>query len=193
MGGRPARRADAGGGHGRWRALQSHRLDFGLHTGTHIDAPVHFIDGGPGAESLDLDALIGPALVVDATRLLGHIDGPTLEALLVSPQADRLLFKTPNSELWARDTFSTAFLGITGDGARWLARRGTRLVGVDYLSVAPFDDPVPTHVTLLAAGTIVLEGLDLRGVKPGAYEMVCLPLLIPGADGAPARVLLRPR
>lgn len=168
------------------------RLDFGVHTGTHIDAPAHFIDGGPGAESLDLDGLIGPALVVDATHILHHIDAPALDALCIPPQADRLLFKTTNSELWARGTFSKRFLGITGDGARWLAERGTRLVGIDYLSVAPFDDPVPTHVALLAAGTIVLEGLDLRGVEAGAYELVCLPLLIPGADGAPARVLLRP-
>jgi arylformamidase len=95
--------------------------------------------------------------------------------------------------LWGADTFSSTFLAIAPDGARALADRGTHLVGVDYLSVAPFDDPAPTHRTLLAAAVAVLEGLDLRGVEPGLYDLLCLPIRLVGSDGAPARVLLRAR
>jgi len=166
------------------------RIDFGLHTGTHIDAPVHFIEGAGGIETIDVDALVGRALVVDATRLNGHIDAGILETLDIPDGAERLIFKTANSRLWDRKTFSDAFIALTEDAAGALVRRGVRLIGIDYLSIAPGDDPRPTHVTLLEAGVVILEGLDLRSVSPGAYELLCLPLLIPGADGAPARAML---
>ncbi|MGE5594593.1 MAG: cyclase family protein, partial [Hyphomicrobiales bacterium] len=104
---------------------------------------------------------------------------------------DRLLFRTRNSRLWDEPAFSRDFIGLTVGAAMALLRRGVRLVGIDYLSIAPFGDPAPTHRALLEAGAVILEGLDLRHVDPGLYELVCLPLLIPGSDGAPTRALLR--
>ena len=167
------------------------RLDLGVHTGTHIDAPVHFIEGGVGAEATPLDALMGPAYVVDATGVDADIDEETLGNLDLPLEASRVLFKTPNSELWSLPRFSPDFFGLTEGAARALAERGLRLVALDYLSVAPKSDPAPTHLTLLSDGIVILEGIDLRNVEPGWYELICLPLLIEGADGAPARALLR--
>jgi arylformamidase len=166
------------------------RLDFGVHSGTHIDAPVHFIDGAPGIESTPLDALIGDAFVVDATALRGDIDEAALASLRIPDGVARLLFKTANSELWARPGFSPDFIGMTEGAARQLVARGVRLVGIDYLSIAPKADPAPTHIALLEAGVVILEGLDLRRIEPGTYRLISLPLLLPGSDGAPARTLL---
>jgi arylformamidase len=166
------------------------RIDFGLHTGTPVDAPLHFIADGAGVDRLPLDALIGPAHVVDATGIDGHLDADVMATLPIPEGADRVLFKTRNSELWERDRFETDFLGVTEDGARWLVDRGVRLVGIDYLSVAPYGRSVPTHLVLLEAGIAILEGTDLRGVEPGEYELICAPLRIVDADGAPARALL---
>jgi arylformamidase len=167
------------------------RLDFGVHSGTHVDAPVHFIEGAPGAEAIPLDALMGPAVVVDVGHLRGAIDAPDLATLPIPDGATRVLFRG-NSGLWRESSFQAAFRGLAPDGARALVDRGVRLVGNDYLSVAPFGDPAPTHRVLLEAGVVIVEGLDLRRIEPGAYDLLCLPLLIPGSDGAPARVLLRP-
>ena len=168
------------------------RLDFGVHTGTHMDAPVHFIPGAPGAEAIPIDAMLGRAAVIDATHLAGDIDAAALASLDMPDGIDRIVLKTANSRLWEQASFSRDFIGITEDAARELVRRGTRLVGIDYLSIAPFGNPAPTHVALLEAGVVILEGLDLRRVGAGLYELVCLPLLIPGSDGAPTRALLRP-
>jgi len=168
------------------------RLGFGVHTGTHVDAPVHFIEGGAGVETIPLEALMGPALVVDARDATADFDRPTLEQMAIPGGTERLLFRTSNSRLWDLPHFSPEFLGLTADGARYLLERGVRLVGMDYLSIAPMGNPAPTHLALLGAGAVILEGLDLRQVEPGAYELRCLPLLVAGADGAPARVLLRP-
>ncbi len=167
------------------------RLNLGAHTGTHIDAPVHFIEGAAGIEAIDPGALVGPATVVDATTLSGDIDVAALRDLDLPDRVERFIFKTANSRLWDRDEFSPDFIGLTEGAARDLVDRGVRLVGIDYLSIAPKADPGPTHVALLQAGVVILEGLDLRSVDPGEYELVCLPLLIPGSDGAPARALLR--
>jgi arylformamidase len=158
------------------------RLDFGVHTGTHVDAPVHFIEGAPAAESLPLDVLIGPASVVDLRRA-ERLDGPSLAKL---PGAERILLKTRNSELWERETFAEEFLALTEDGARSLVERGVRLVGIDYLSIG--DEAA--HEVLLAAGVVAIEGLDLHAVEPGEYQLVCAPLKLVGSDGAPARTLL---
>jgi arylformamidase len=166
------------------------RLDFGVHAGTHIDAPIHFLADGVGADLVPLGALIGPAVVVDATAVDRHLDANVLQALAIPEGTERVLLRTRNSELWASDRFEAGFLGVTEDGARWLVERGVRLVGIDYLSIAPFGDSVPTHRALLGGGVAVLEGTDLRGVEPGAYELVCAPLRIVGADGAPARAVL---
>jgi arylformamidase len=169
------------------------RLDFGVHSGTHVDAPVHFIDGAAGVEAVDLDALIGPALVVDARTAKGPFDRAALEALAIPAGTERLLFRSRNSDLWNEPAFTGSFSGVTDDGARALIDIGVRLVGIDYLSIAPFGDPTPTHVTLLGAGVVIVEGLDLRAVEPGPYDLICLPLLIPGSDGGPARAVIRRR
>lgn len=162
-----------------------------LHLGTHIDAPCHFVPRGAGIDETPLECLIGPAWVVEARTIDRHIDAAMLEQFEIPAEAERLLFKTPNSELWSQPGFSRDYLAFTEDAAEALASRGVRLVGIDYLSVAPFDDPGPAHTAFLSGGVVVLEGIDLRGVEPGLYELVCLPLLIEGADGAPCRALLR--
>lgn len=167
------------------------RLDFGVHTATHVDAPVHFIEGAPGVESLDPEALIGGCAVIDATKVRANLDENILRGLPIPEGAARILFKTTNSRLWDRGSFSPDFIGITEDGARYLLGRGARLVGIDYLSVAPYGDPGPTHRALLEARCVILEGLDLRHVEPGPYELLALPLLIPGSDGGPTRAFLR--
>ncbi|MCS7003621.1 MAG: cyclase family protein [Dehalococcoidia bacterium] len=165
-------------------------LSFGAHTGTHIDAPNHFLDDAPGIEAIPLERLRGPALVVDATAQTDHLDAAAFARLAIPPGTTRLVVKTRNSTLWERATFSDSFIGITESGAAWLIAQGVQLLGVDYLSCAPIHAPTPTHVALLRAGVVIVESLDLRRVPPGAYELVCLPLLIPGSDGGPARALL---
>jgi arylformamidase len=155
------------------------RLDFGVHTGTHVDAPVHFLDGAAAVEGLPLDALLGRVLVIGAEALTAS----TLRGLELP---ERIVFKTPNSELWARAEYSDDFLALDGAGAQVLVERGVRLVGIDYLSIGDED----AHRVLLAAGVVAIEGLDLRGVEPGEYELVCAPLKLVGSDGAPARVFL---
>jgi arylformamidase len=156
------------------------KLDLGVHSGTHVDAPLHFIDGADGADELPLDVLNGPCQVVEAAALDESAVGAVPEG------AERVLFKTPNSELWAQDTFPERFEQLDGAAARALVERGVRLVGVDYLSVGDED----AHRVLLGAGVVPVEGLDLRGVEPGSYELYCLPLRLVGSDGAPARAIL---
>jgi arylformamidase len=156
------------------------RIDLGVHTGTHVDAPVHFLDGEAGVDELSLGVLNGPCEVVATDRL----DESAVDS--VSEGTERVLFKTPNSELWALETFPEEFERFDGAGASAIVSRGLKLVGVDYLSVGDHE----AHRTLLGAGVVVVEGLDLRGVEPGSYELHCLPLRLVGADGAPARTIL---
>jgi arylformamidase len=158
------------------------RLDFGVHSGTHVDAPVHFIDGAAAAESLPLDVLLGPARVLDLTAA-ERLDASAFDGVELQ---ERVLLKTRNSELWERETFADEFLALTEDGARALVDAGVRLVGIDYLSIG--DEAA--HQALLGAGVVAIEGLDLRGVEPGEYRLVCAPLKLVGSDGAPARALL---
>lgn len=163
------------------------KLDFGLHTGTHVDAPFHHLEDGAGTETLPLAAMIGPADVVDATKLEeGPIGATDLGALDIPVDCERLLLKSRNSQLWELEEFSAEFLSLDGSGARFVTERGIVLVGIDYLSVG--DDEA--HRVLLRNGVIPVEGLDLRGIQPGRYQLVCLPLPVAGADGAPARVVL---
>jgi arylformamidase len=175
----------------RGDGLTLSRLDMGAHTGTHVDAPAHFVQGGDGIDRLDLDVLVGPALVVHALEA-DALSAEVMEALDIPPGTERVLFRTRNSELWSQGEaeFNKGFVAIPQDGAHWLVERGVRLVGVDYLSIGPFDDPVPTHQILLQAGVIAVEGLNLSGIAPGVYQFVCLPLKIASADGAPARAIL---
>jgi arylformamidase len=155
------------------------RLDFGVHTGTHVDAPLHFVDGGAAAEELPLEPLVGPVRVVAMSSL-------DAGALRDAELPERVVFKTSNSLLWERADFTDSFLSLDGAGARVLLERGVRLVGIDYLSIG--DEGA--HRALLGAGVVTVEGLDLRGVDPGDYQLVCAPLKLVGSDGAPARVLL---
>jgi arylformamidase len=156
------------------------RLTLGTHTGTHVDPPAHFLPGTATVDALELDVLVGPAVVVAFP--IGPIDGAALESAALAGGSTRVLLKT------AGDTGA-----LTPDGARWLVDRGVRLVGADTLSLEPDSDNYPVHRILLGAGVVIVEGLVLAAVTPGPYEFVCLPLRIAGGDGAPARaVLIRP-
>jgi arylformamidase len=167
------------------------RLTLGVHTGTHVDAPVHFDVPGGGVEALALASLLGPACVVAVEGPI--IDRAHVEALDLST-GDRVLFKTSNSaRCWSTDEFVADYVYVSEPAARHLAERRVGLVGVDYLSIGGPIDGARAHRVLLAARVCILEGLDLRRVAPGAYDLVALPVLVPGADGAPTRVLLRPR
>lgn len=166
------------------------RLTCSLHCGTHVDAPVHFLDGEPGVEAVDVDSLIGPAYVADARHVAKSIDAAALADLEIPVHATRVLFRTSNSELWDQPRFVENFVALTADGAAAVVERGVRLVGIDYLSIAPYNNPAPTHEVLLRAGVTILETVDLHDVEPGPWHLTCLPLRIPGADGAPARAVL---
>jgi len=162
-----------------------------VHVGTHIDAPIHFVEGGATVDAIPLKSLLGRAYVVDL-RKADVLDAATLEAARIPPRTRRLLFKTRNSELWTSGerSFQRNFVAVDASGAEWLVKKGVKLVGVDYLSVAPFNDGVPTHRILLEAGVVVVEGLDLARVSKGRYTLYCLPVKLMGSDGAPARAVL---
>ncbi len=165
-------------------------LSLGSHTGTHVDAPSHFINGASAVEALTLDALIGRAYVIEHLRP-DQISARDIEAAGLPPEARRLLVKTRNGRFWEDDQFHGDFVGLAGDAGRWLTDRGFLLVGIDYLSIEQFRSPThEVHFTLLEAGVVILEGLDLRAVPPGRYNMACAPLKVVGAEGAPARVFL---
>jgi arylformamidase len=161
-------------------------VDLGAHTGTHVDAPNHFLDGAGGVDTVALAPLIGPAVVVDATAVDKTLDAAAVAAAGVPAGAERVLFKTRNSQLWEQDEFSEDFVSFDASGARALLDAGVSLVGIDYLSVG---DP-GAHRALLGADVAVVEGLDLRAVEPGPYQLVCLPLKLVGSDGGPARAVL---
>jgi len=165
-------------------------LHMSAHAGTHVDAPRHFFDNAPASESLPLELLMGRTRVAEVRSRKG-IDADELATLNLSEDI-RVLFKTVNSKLWGSPDFHTDYVGVTAAGARYLVEHGIKVVGVDYLSVEVFKQPgAPAHHTLLGGGVIVIEGLNLRDVEPGTYDMFCLPLAIVGSDGAPARVVLR--
>jgi arylformamidase len=167
------------------------RLNAGVHIGTHMDAPRHFIRDGVGIHTMPLDATIGPAKVIAIEDPVA-IRSEELKRHAIEP-GDRLLFKTANSALrWNDDEFHKDFVYIANEAAQYLVDRQVRTVGVDYLSIGGFfHDTIPTHETLLGAGVWVIEGLNLTAAEPGMYELICLPLKILGADGAPARAALR--
>jgi arylformamidase len=158
-------------------------MELGVHTGTHVDAPLHFVDGAPAVDALDLDALVGPAQVVEVTGP-DDIGADALD--LLGDGTERVLFKTRNSAAWAEEGFYEDYAAISPAAAERIVSAGLRVVGVDYLSVGG----VETHQTLLRAGVVAIEGLDLRAIEPGPYTLVCLPLKLAGSDGAPARVIL---
>jgi arylformamidase len=167
------------------------QVTMSVHTGTHVDAPDHFLGNGKTVDQMPLEALLGRAYVLYLPEI-EHITARALEVSDIPPRTRRLLFKTRNSDYWARGvkTFQKDFAALTPDAAQYLVDRNVRLVGVDYLSVAPFSQSTPSHRILLEAGVVVLEGLDLSQVSQGRYTLTCLPLKLGGSDGAPARVIL---
>ncbi len=164
-------------------------LSCGAHTGTHVDAPAHFIDGGPTLEQIALDRFVGPASVVDL-RGRAAIDAAALQTVDV-PAGGILLLKTDNSALWERDGFQQGFTYVTRDAAEYLLERDVRTLGMDYLSIEQFGSRTfEVHKLLLGRGVLIIEGLDLCGVAAGVYTLVCLPMNLQGVDGAPARAIL---
>jgi arylformamidase len=167
-------------------------LSLGVHTGTHVDAPVHFVQHGAGIDALSIDNLIGSAQVIQ----IHHSKMITVEEIRRRRirAGSRVLFKTQNSLCrWRGDAFAPDYIYLSRDAARFLIMRRVRTVGIDYLSIGSMDDGLETHREILEAGICIIEGLNLASVTEGAYDLVCLPLKIQDGDGAPARVVLRPR
>jgi arylformamidase len=167
------------------------RLVLSSHTGTHLDAPRHFFEEGIAIDDLDLRLLMGPARVCAFPQATAHLTADDLRPLDLAG-TQRLLLQTPNAALWEKTGFQTNYIALTESAAHLLVEMGVRLVGIDYLSVDAFErQDFPVHRTLLGAGVLILEGLDLRAVLPGDYELVALPLLLQHGDGAPVRAILR--
>ena len=169
-------------------------ITFGDHTGTHVDPPLHFIEGGNAVDKLPLDALVGPCRVI-AYEGVDHISSKWLDAAGIPAGTARVLFKTRNSARWndPKAPFTRDFTTLNASAAKWCIDHHVTLVGIDYLSIEPQGPEkagYPVHMTLLRAGVVIIETLDLRGVEPGEYELICAPLKILNGDGAPARVFL---
>lgn len=165
-------------------------IKMGSHAGTHMDAPLHFIKREKGLDKMPLDAVLGPAKVLEI-RDKRHIGIKELKTCSIK-SGERIIFKTKNSSYWQRKVFREDFVYIPSDAAAYLASLGVKIVGVDYLSVGGYhEDGAQTHKILLKAGIWIIEGLNLSGVKPGDYDLICLPLKILNSDGAPARAVIR--
>ena len=170
-------------------------LKFGAHAGTHVDAPAHFIEGAAKVETLALDVLIGEAQLIEVPEACRAIDEEFVSAHC-TPGTTRILFKTRNSAFWnePKPEFRTDFTYLDLNAATKLVQQGTKLIGIDYLSIEKFGEHAhETHHALLSQGVIILEGLNLSDVPAGNYELICLPLRLRSnkGDGAPARVVLR--
>ena len=177
----------------RGDAANVSKLSFGVHTGTHVDAPVHFDSSKPGVDAIPLDALCGPARVI-AIADPREVTVAELAAANIAA-GERILLKTRNSPAaWQAAEFVEDAVHLTIDAARWLAARSVKTIGIDYLSVGGFaaNNGEAVHHALLDAGVWIIEGLDLTHVPAGACELICLPLNIAGGDGAPARAIVRP-
>ncbi len=170
------------------------QLSLGVHTGTHVDAPVHFFPDGAGVDGIPIDALVGPARVIEITHAV-HVSVEELEAANVQ-SGERVLFKTRNSPgAWASTSFVEDAVHISIEAAAWLAERRVQTIGIDYLSVGgrAAKNGRAVHHALMSAGIWIIEGLDLTNAPAGPCDLVCLPLRLVGCDGAPARAILRPR
>jgi len=157
------------------------------HTGTHCDAPWHFVDGAHTLDKVDRNLFIGEALVLS----LPEVDVVDAAHLPENRMPTRVLFKTRNSEIPVDGMFDRNFAALSTDAAERLVADGVQLVGIDYLSIAPFDNGAPVHQILLSAGVFIVEGLRLADVSPGVHDFIVLPLSIEGADGAPCRAFIR--
>lgn len=168
------------------------RVVFGSHTGTHVDAPAHFLKGGTPLGEVPLSRWSGPCWVVEVPAAEA-IEPIHCAAAWPDAPVARVLFKTPNSALWDTPEAGQIWQALSLEAAEWLVAKGVKLVGIDALSIeAGGSDAFPVHHTLLGNDVLILEGLDLRAAPPGPYELLCLPLRLEVPDGAPARVVLRP-
>ncbi|MDP9370274.1 MAG: cyclase family protein [Chloroflexota bacterium] len=168
-------------------------LTLSSHTGTHVDAPWHFIENGATLDDIPLERWIGPCVVMEVPPQARRVEPQHLDAANLPSGTQRLLLRTANSTLWqtGHREFREDYVALSPAAARWIVERGIRLVGIDYLSIEAFDDQEhATHRTLLGAGVLIVEGLSLSDVTPGHYTLLCLPLRLAAGDGAPARVLL---
>ena len=168
------------------------RLSFSSHTGTHVDAPAHFVEGGDTVDEIGPDKLIGLCRVLDFTWLKpgeGISDSHLEQYDIVA--GERILLKTVNSQLLHNESFTSEYVHVSLEGASYLAQKGIALVGMDYLGIEKKGSPGhPVHTELLKKGIVIVEGIDLENVSAGEYELICLPLKIVGCDGSPARALL---
>lgn len=167
------------------------QLSLSVHTGTHVDAPIHFIRNAPGIDRLPIEILIGAARVIDVP------DAEALTARHLTPHeiaaGERILLRTRNSQrCWNSDEFVVDYSYLSVDAAELLAEKPVRLIGIDYLSIGRGETNPEVHRILLGAGIVILEGLDLSQVSAGCHDLICLPLRLVGRDGSPARALLRP-
>ncbi len=175
-------------GRAKGDAFELSRISMGTHTGTHVDAPKHFLDGGASVDEIPLSLLTGPGSVLDL-RGKACIDEQLLRDVVLT---ERVLFKTNNGPLLSRGRFQEEFVHLTESGARFLIEQRVKLVGIDYPTIErPSLTGEPVHRILLEAGIVIVESVDLLEVPPGPYEILCLPLRIRGGDGAPARMILR--
>lgn len=173
----------------RGDANNSSGLTMSAHAGTHVDAPFHFVPEGKTIDALPLELFIGPALVC-AIEGEKYITAEHVTSLKLEGET-RVLFKTRNSRLLHQPQYDPSFMAFSVDAAKALVDRGVKLVGLDYLSVAPADEQVPVHRAFLDHGVVLLEGVDLTEINPGRYELICFPIRLRGSDGAPCRAVLR--
>jgi len=175
-----------------YRVNNSH-VSFDVHFGTHVDVPYHYFDtDGRTVDQVPVDSFIGPCTVIDLPSVK-EVTLTELSRAAVDLDTERLLIRTDNSRIWSGDIseFVPDYTAVSTDAARWITGQGLRLVGIDYLSIGNMESGREVHRILLEAGIVVLEGIDLSLAPPGRYELLCLPLNIVGAEGAPARAVLR--
>jgi arylformamidase len=166
-------------------------LHISAHTGTHIDAPLHFLEDGGSIGSIALERMIGPVQVVAIPAGTFRINAAMIEKLPIQKGVERILFKTSNSALWGKgNLFYEDYTALDVSGAKKLVDLGIQLVGIDYLSISIFEDTIQPHILLLSKGIVILEGCDLSNVPPGTYNLICLPLKVNAIEGAPVRAIL---
>ncbi len=160
------------------------------HIGTHVDAPLHYIENGSDVAAIPLDHLLGDVKVI---QIISNIEISLEEIKKYSiNKGDRILFKTKHSDIdWSLKPFNEKLIALTTEAASYLKEKEILLVGIDYLSISGLHNSKEVHQLLLSSGVCILEGLNLQTIEPGNYEFICLPLKIEGAEGAPARVLIR--
>jgi arylformamidase len=167
-------------------------ISLGSHTGTHIDAPRHILDHGQGADQIWPEKLMGICQVLDLTSSEQVILPEGIKKAGFYPRIPRILFKTKNSTYAGDQKFHRDYVSLSQEAAEWLIEKKSQLIGIDYLSIESFDtSDYPVHRILLSQGVVLLEGIVLKHVPPGVYELICAPLKIIQGDGAPARVFLK--